>query len=190
MNNIRVGIKLIRLGISKIFSRYTISKKPIKLFVFDVDGTYSDGKVHWSSSGDEIIAFHARDTYGLLKLIQLGLSVVAISGRTSQAVHTRLNNLKIDKMLGCSDKFSAICELSQKLEIGIDEVAFVGDDIIDVLALKECGVSFAPANAHPEVLAVVDVVVKSNAGEGAIRDTVDHIMQINGLDTIGYDAQA
>lgn len=176
-NNISVGIKLIRLGIKKIFTRANKIKKPIRLFVFDIDGTCSDGKVYWSSSGDEIISFHIRDMHGLKELMQSGVHVIAMSGRTSQAVHTRLNNIKIDKLLGCTDKFSAICELAQEMGIGIDEVAFISDDTTDTHALKECGISFAPADAHHEVLSIADVVVRSNAGEGAIRDAVEYVMQ-------------
>jgi YrbI family 3-deoxy-D-manno-octulosonate 8-phosphate phosphatase len=147
----------------------------IKLFALDVDGTYSDGIVYWGSNGDEMLALHTRDTHGLM-LASTNLHVILLSGRTSPAAISRFKNLNFDSILGCSDKLKALEEKTKELGIKMGEVAFISDDTCDIPALRGVGLSLCPADAHVKVKEVVDIVLTSDAGRGAVREALSYIV--------------
>lgn len=160
----------------------TALAKNIELVVFDVDGVFTDGRIYISNQGEETKVFNVRDGHGVRMLIHYGVQVAVISGRNSQAVNIRMQELDVtDVLQGHIDKRTAFDELAQKKGLEYSQMAFVGDDIIDVQAMQIAGLSFAVADAHEWVKSHADVITSRNGGEGAVREVCELILDAKGL---------
>ena len=152
----------------------------IELLLCDVDGVLTDGTV-WMGSGAETKRFHIRDGLGLRVLQKQGVKVGWISRRPSPATSARAEDLKIDFLhQGDHDKVGAIDEILSRTGMNWSQVCFVGDDIVDLGALKRAGVSVAVADASPEVRRKVDYVTRMSGGRGAVREVVEIILHSQG----------
>ena len=153
----------------------------IRLVAFDIDGVFTDGRFYLSNDGTETKAFHTQDGFGIRRLLGNGIAVAVISGRKSDAVSLRMNELGVRHViLGCNDKVAAFKELLTQLELDADQSAFVGDDIPDLPLLQLAGFSFAVANAVQEVRDICDYTTRSYGGSGAVREVCDLICQEGG----------
>lgn len=153
----------------------------IKLFAMDVDGVLTDGTIHVSSDGVETKQFSILDGMGLVRLLRHGIAVAWISGRASGATHVRAQELKIPHLIqGRTDKLDALQELAAQLDLGHDQVAYMGDDDIDAAALQWACVGIAPPDAMPAALAVADYLTARPAGRGAVREVCEHILAAQG----------
>ena len=160
----------------------TALAKNIELVVFDVDGVFTDGRIYISNQGEETKVFNVRDGHGVRMLIHYGVQVAVISGRNSQAVNIRMQELDVtDVLQGHIDKRTVFDELAQKKGLEYSQMAFVGDDIIDVQAMQIAGLSFAVADAHEWVKSHADVITSRNGGEGAVREVCELILDAKGL---------
>ena len=122
-------------------------KAGIKLVAFDVDGVFTDGRFYLSNDGVESKAFSTQDGFGIRRLLDAGIAVAVISGRTSAAVQQRMNELGVRHVVqGCADKIAAFDAITAELDITDAECAYVGDDIPDLPLLKKAGTSVAVAN--------------------------------------------
>jgi 3-deoxy-D-manno-octulosonate 8-phosphate phosphatase (KDO 8-P phosphatase) len=154
----------------------------IQLVVFDVDGVFTDGTISINHLGEETKSFNVRDGHGIRMLIHYGLDVAVISGRESKAVTVRMKELGINTIMqGHIDKRSALTELISTNNLRSQQVAFVGDDIIDVPAMQMSGLAFAVADAHPWVIRHAQHVTASQGGHGAVREVCELIMDAKGL---------
>lgn len=154
----------------------------IQLVVFDVDGVFTDGTILINHLGEETKSFNVRDGHGIRMLMHYGVDAAVISGRDSQAVNVRMSELGINTIMqGHIDKRSAITELITSKSISPQNVAFVGDDIIDVPAMQVAGLSFAVADAHPWVIKHADYTTQALGGRGAVREVCELIMDAKGL---------
>lgn len=154
----------------------------IQLVVFDVDGVFTDGRIYLNHLGEETKAFNVRDGHGVRMLIHYGIQVAVISGRKSKAVDVRMQELGIDDVMqGHIDKKQAFNTLISAKDIDPEQVAFVGDDIIDVQAMKLCGLAFAVGDAHEWVKQHADVVTTLKGGQGAVREVCELILDAKGL---------
>lgn len=150
----------------------------IKLFVLDVDGVMTDGSIHYTAAGEEMKVFHAHDGLGLKLLNKLGVALAVISGRESAPLVRRLDDLGIHhRRLKCGDKVAALGDICDELDVRFDEVAFMGDDLIDLAAMKECGYAMAPMNAVETVKAVSDWISTKEGGHGAVREACEHLAE-------------
>lgn len=148
----------------------------LRLVAFDVDGVFTDGTFYLSDDGSESKAFHTQDGFGVRRLIAAGYQVAVISGRKSNAVSLRMQELGVQHVvLGCADKVAAFDELLRQTGITADQSAYVGDDIPDLALLKHAGMSFAVANAVSQVREVCDYTTSSAGGSGAVREVCDLI---------------
>jgi len=148
----------------------------IRLLALDVDGVLTDGTLYYTANGEEAKAFHAHDGLGLKLLHKLGVEIAVISGRKSAALERRLDDLGIThRRLRCADKVTALAELAAELALPLDEVAFMGDDLIDLGAMRASGYALAPANAVEDVKAISDYVSPHAGGYGAVRDVCEHL---------------
>ena len=112
----------------------------VKLFALDVDGVLTDGSIIYSAEGEEFKLFHAHDGLGLKLLNKLGVELAVISGRESAPLHKRLDDLGIYyRRLNCKNKVEALTEICSELKISLGEVAFMGDDLIDLAAMSNAG---------------------------------------------------
>jgi 3-deoxy-D-manno-octulosonate 8-phosphate phosphatase (KDO 8-P phosphatase) len=149
----------------------------IALLAFDVDGVFTDGRLYMSDDGSEAKAFHTQDGYGVRRLLDAGVEVAVISGRTSAAVERRMKELGIRHVyLGCRNKLDAFSDLLGKLGLAASEVAYVGDDVPDLDLLKAAGMGIAVANAHPEILPACDWTTDRPGGGGAVREVCDAVL--------------
>ncbi|MEM8844107.1 MAG: HAD hydrolase family protein [Pseudomonadota bacterium] len=156
--------------------------KNIELVVFDIDGVFTDGRIYIANSGEESKAFNVRDGHGVRMLIHYGVDVAVISGRKSKAVEIRMQELDVKHVMqGHIDKNLAFAELAKLKGLEFSQMAFAGDDIIDVQAMRLSGLSFAVADAHDWTQRHADVVTNNRGGEGAVREVCELILDAKGL---------
>lgn len=156
--------------------------KLIKLFIVDVDGVLTDGKIYRTDKGDEIKAFNVHDGLGIKLLKQAHINTAIITSRLSEVVKHRAAELGIDYVYqGQADKRSAYKDLCETLKITDEQVCYIGDDLPDLPILKRVGLSVTVANATPVILQQVDWVVDKNGGDGAVRQVVDFVIASQGL---------
>jgi len=159
--------------------------KNIKILIFDVDGVLTDGQIfvipNAAGHGIEAKGFAAHDGLGISLGRLGGLRIGIITKRQSQTVAIRANDLKLEFIYqGQAHKMNAIKEVLQKTGYTIDQLAYVGDDIIDLPVMRQCGLSIATANARKEVKAIAHYVTPNVGGSGAGRDAIDFILTAQG----------
>jgi 3-deoxy-D-manno-octulosonate 8-phosphate phosphatase (KDO 8-P phosphatase) len=159
--------------------------KNIKVLIFDVDGVLTDGQIFVipgpDGHGIEAKGFAAHDGLGISLGRLGGLRIGIITKRQSQTVAIRANDLKLEFIYqGQSHKMSAIRDILAKTGYTIDQLAYVGDDIIDLPVMRQCGLSIATANARKEVKSAAHFVTPNPGGFGAGRDAIDFILTAQG----------
>lgn len=153
----------------------------IRLAVFDVDGVLTDGRVVFGDDGFEHKAFHTRDGLGLQLLQDSGVQVGIITGRTSTIVSRRAEELRIRHLLqGRPDKGPALAELLARLEIVPECVLYVGDDVVDLPAMRSVGLGIAVADATAFTRRHADHVTRAAGGAGAVREICELLMAAQG----------
>ena len=154
----------------------------IKLFVVDVDGVLTDGSIILDNEENEFKSFHVRDGHGIKMLIRAGFAVAMITGRSSKVVDRRARELGItDVYQKCLDKRVAYRYLIEKYSIESREVAYIGDDIVDLPLLHESGFSVAVADAAEEAKNAAMMITKSKGGRGAVREVCDFLLKAKGF---------
>ena len=149
----------------------------IRLVVFDIDGVFTDGRLYLSDDGVESKAFSTQDGFGIRRLLQSGVEVAVISGRSSAAVDRRMQELGVSHVFqGCPDKVVAFEGLIGRLGLAADRCAYAGDDIPDLPLLRRVGCSIAVANAVTEVRDACDLVTRAAGGSGAVREICDRVI--------------
>lgn len=155
----------------------------IRLAAFDVDGVFTDGRFYLSNDGVESKAFSTQDGYGVRRLIDAGVSVAVISGRNSQAVEQRMQELGVQFVVqGCKDKIAAFDAITAELKISDAECVFVGDDLPDLPLLARVGFSVAVRNAVAELHERCDHVTTAPGGNGAVREICDLLLDARAQD--------
>lgn len=153
----------------------------LKLMAFDVDGVLTDGTLFFTPGGDEIKAFSSLDGHGLKMLMDAGIEVAIITGRSSPMVALRAANLGITHLVqGVSDKRAVMRELREKLGIAVEQCGYIGDDVVDLPVLRDCGFSASVADGHYFVHQHVDYVTDNGGGRGAVRELCDFILSAQG----------
>ena len=158
----------------------SISEKlaKIRLLVCDVDGVLTDGRLTYGDGGEAVKTFHVRDGMGLRLLMENGVEVGIITARSGAAVAKRMSDLKIQHVAqGRGDKGVALQELLERLDVAADEAAYIGDDVIDLPAIRMAGVGATVADGHDSVKAEADYVTQRGGGQGAVRELCDAILE-------------
>lgn len=166
----------------KIITEAVFSKaKVIKLLICDVDGVMTDGSLFFGDNGLEYKAFHSRDGLGIKMLQRSGIPLAVITARTSDVVTHRMKNLNIDLVFqGQLNKMQAFEQLCQQLDLSPEQVAYVGDDLVDLPVMKKAGLSIAVADAHERVIHAANWTTQHNGGHGAVRDVCELLMEAQG----------
>ena len=155
--------------------------KALKLLILDVDGVLTTGAIYYGSDGFEMKGFHIHDGLGLKLLQQAGLLLAIISGKKSEAVARRLQELNIQHIyLGFEDKLPIYEKIKQELGLQDHEIAYMGDDLPDLPVLNEVGFAVAVSNAVAEVKKAADYVTEKRGGHGAVREVVEMILNVQG----------
>jgi 3-deoxy-D-manno-octulosonate 8-phosphate phosphatase (KDO 8-P phosphatase) len=151
--------------------------KQIRYLLLDVDGVMTNGMLLFDENGKELKAFSIYDGHGIVLLRGVDIGVGLLSGRTSPVVTWRAKELRIEDVYqGVLDKITAYETLLKKRQLQDEEVAYVGDDLIDLPILRKVGLSVAVANAIDSVKKEVDWVTRRRGGEGAVREVIDFIL--------------
>lgn len=154
--------------------------KGIKWVFFDVDGVMTDGRLYYSSAGEEYKVFNVKDGLGILNLKSLGIKVGVISGRGCDALLRRLEELKFDEVLiNRPDKGNAFDDLRTKYGDEVFSSVCVGDDLPDLELFQKCRFGLAVNDATTEVIETADLVLKRKGGYGAVREACDLIFKDN-----------
>jgi len=149
----------------------------VRLFILDVDGVLTDGRIIMDDNGREIKQFDVRDGHGLKLLMRYGIGVVLLTGRKSAVVEHRARDLGIEEVhQGIWNKVEVSESILQNRDLRYDQVAFVGDDIVDIPLLRRVGFSVAVADAADEVKRIVDFVTQKKGGRGAVREICEIIL--------------
>ncbi len=169
------------MEVRTILDTLKIKAQKIKWIVVDVDGVLTNGDIFFSSSGETIQAFNVKDGLALVIAKQQGLNTAFLSSRNSRAVSDRAEKLGINEiMLGVTNKKESFLQLLEKHQITLDEITYMGDDLIDIPVLEMLPLSFAPADAAKEVKNVVTYVTKASGGKGAVREMIEIILKSQG----------
>ncbi|HEX2954933.1 MAG TPA: HAD-IIIA family hydrolase [Bacillota bacterium] len=152
--------------------------KRIQLLAMDVDGVLTDGGIMLGSNGEELKVFNVRDGMGLSLIRQAGIRTAILTGRSSEPVRRRAEELHITYcMQGLSDKKSALISLMEKESLDPEEVAYIGDDLNDLGPMTAVGLSIAVGDAAPEVGAAAAYRCRAAGGKGAVREAVELILK-------------
>ena len=155
--------------------------KKIKLLILDVDGVMTDGSIILDNKGNELKRFHVRDGHGIKMIQKAGITLAIITGRKSEVLKVRAKELGIQEVHQRIFKKSAVYEkLLRKYRCSDENVAFMGDDVVDAELLKRAGLTAAPSDAEEEAKKLADIVTKRRGGRGAVREFTDLILQASG----------
>ncbi len=153
----------------------------VKLVIFDVDGVLTDGSLILGDDGQEYKSFHSRDGHGMKTLQKYGVVIGIITARSSDVVRIRMESLGIEHVYqGRHDKLPAYEELRDKLGLTDVEVAYVGDDVVDLPIMRRVGLAVAVNDAHPFVVQHADWQTPHGGGRGAARDVCEMVLEAQG----------
>lgn len=152
--------------------------KHIKCVLFDVDGVLTSGAITYTSVGDEIKSFNAKDGFGINLLHKAEIRTGIITARESDIVRKRSDELKISLLfMGKRNKLEVYESIKSEFSYGDEEIAYMGDDLLDLSILNKCGFSGTPANGIDELRESVDFISSKNGGEGAVREFCVEILK-------------
>lgn len=156
----------------------------IELLVFDVDGCLTDGGIMYGNSdAEEFKIFNVKDGFGIVSWHKLGRKSAIITGRSSRVVERRAKELGITYLFqDVKDKKAVLQTILDQEALRFENSAAIGDDLNDLSLLKAVGISFAPLDALPLVKESVDVHLSQKGGQGCVREMIDHVVKIEGLE--------
>lgn len=156
--------------------------KNIKLLILDVDGVLTDGRIILDNDGNEFKAFNVRDGHGIRMLMDAGVQVAIITGRQSKVVARRAKELGITEVYqGRHKKADSFEHIIKKLKLAKEEVAYIGDDIIDIPIFRRAGLAIAVVDATYEAKTYAMMVTESRGGRGAVREVSDFLLKAKGM---------
>ena len=155
-------------------SGINISFQKIKLIVYDFDGVMTNNKVFVNQNGEEMVQVNRADGLGVSEIKKLGIKQIILSTEKNYVVKSRAKKLKIDCIYGVKDKKKKLIHYCKENNIQFENVAYIGNDINDKLAMQLVEFSFCPADAHREIKDISRFVFNSKGGDGVIRELFEH----------------
>lgn len=156
--------------------------RQLRVLVTDVDGVLTRGDIEYSASDRESKTFNVRDGSGCHIAALIGLPVVVVTARKSEAVARRFAELPVRSLhQGVFDKLSVCLALQGELGCEAAQIAYIGDDLVDLPSMRHCGLAIAVADAHPRVRQEASWITSARGGEGAFREVVDAVVDARGL---------
>lgn len=153
----------------------------VRLLVLDVDGVLTDGRLYFTAGGEEIKAFHVRDGHGIKLLAATGVEVAIITARSSAVVERRAAELGIRHLhQGADDKLKVLDRMLGDLGLPAEAAAYMGDDVVDLPAMRRCGLALTVPDAPPIVKRHAHRVTRAAGGAGAVREACEFIMAAQG----------
>jgi 3-deoxy-D-manno-octulosonate 8-phosphate phosphatase (KDO 8-P phosphatase) len=159
---------------------------PIKAIALDVDGVLTDGGFWWGPNDEEWKRFCFADVMGLSLARKAGLRLALITGEKSPIVDRLAVKMGVtDVYQDCKDKARALRSLAEHHQLRLEDICFMGDDVNDLSALEIAGLAAAPSNARPAILEKCQFITKAPAGNGAVRELIDHLLAHATMGTSG-----
>ncbi len=159
-----------------------VSWADLKIMLFDCDGVLTDGRIIYGKEGQELKHFHGHDGMGFNLLKHTDIIVGFITGRSSEALSRRCQDLHIEHLYqNVSNKLECLDSLLKKLELSYRHVVYMGDDWNDIPIMRKVAFSAAPADAQPDVARIADWVSAFKGGHGAVRDLINHVLIHKGI---------
>lgn len=159
-----------------------MEKAKIKMLVMDVDGTLTDGKVYIGKQGEIFKSFSVKDGCGIKDILPaLNILPVILTGRKSEIVEHRSAELNIANVYqGCRDKAAKLIEIAESYHFSLKngvytEIAYIGDDILDLEAMRMCSVRACPQDAVEEIKGIANFICNCRAGDGAVRELIEYL---------------
>jgi 3-deoxy-D-manno-octulosonate 8-phosphate phosphatase (KDO 8-P phosphatase) len=149
----------------------------IRFAVFDFDGVFTDNRVWVNERGEEMLAFSRSDGLGLRRLEEVGVEPLIVSMESNSIVGARAAKLRVPCEQGVDDKLALVRERSAQLGVGLDETAYIGNDINDADCLRAVGLPVVPADAWPEVVPLAKWVLTRGGGTGCVREFCDAVWE-------------
>ena len=154
----------------------------IKLLILDVDGVLTDGRLYFSNEGESHKAFNSLDGHGLRLLMDNGIDIAIITGRQSKIVQHRMGDLGVTRIYqGYRDKLPALQQLLKDTGLQADQIAYMGDDILDLPVMSRVGLAVSVPNGHAFAREHSDLVTQASGGRGAVRELCDFLLAAKGL---------
>ena len=153
-----------------------MSQVNIDLLILDFDGVLTDNRVYVTQDGQETVACHRGDGWGIGLLKNAGLEIIILSTETNPIVSARARKLGVECIQGCSDKADATRKIIAEKELDSTKVMYVGNDTNDSEAMALVGHAVAPADSHPEIIEVAKTVTKARGGQGVVRELADLLL--------------
>ena len=155
--------------------------KQIELIIFDIDGVLTDGSLFMGDDGLEYKAFNSKDGHGIRMLLDGGVDIAIITGRQSEVVKHRANDLGITRIYqGKREKLPAFLELLEETGLKAEQIAYVGDDVVDLPVMTKVGLAICVQDSHEFVKKHSHWITKAAGGRGAGRETCEMILQAKG----------
>ncbi|MCS6957015.1 MAG: HAD hydrolase family protein [Aquificaceae bacterium] len=153
----------------------------VKILLLDVDGVLTDGRLYYTSQGEEIKVFNVKDGLGIKLAQRANIRIGVISGRKSLALINRLEELGIEEIhLGLNNKLPILEEILGRLSLKYENVAFLGDDYVDLPVLRRVGFPMVVADSPEELKRHAIYVTKAKGGEGAVREAIEFLLKQRG----------
>ncbi len=155
--------------------------KNIQMFIMDIDGVLTDGRIIYTSDGQEMKNFDVRDGFGIRLAHRAGIKTTVITARQSSIVARRSLELEITEIRqNALKKLPVYEEILLKYQLQDEQIAYIGDDLIDMPILRRVGLSITVADAHPEVKQMVHYITENKGGRGAVRESIEMILKAQG----------
>ncbi|TBR16694.1 HAD-IIIA family hydrolase [bacterium] len=162
--------------------------KKIKLLLLDVDGVLTDGRIIYDSRGRDLKFFDVHDGLGVYLLKKAGIPTILITAKGSRAIKPRAKDMKVDAVFANISPKSAVLEgVLKKYKVGLEEVCFIGDDLVDLCMIKRVGLPVAVNNACEEIKKSAVYITAKRGGRGAVREVIEMILKAQGKweDSVG-----
>lgn len=155
--------------------------RKIKLLILDVDGVMTDGRIIYDSEGRDLKCFDVQDGLGLRLLMSAGIKTMLITSRRSKTIQRRARDLGIEDFYeGIQTKTEVLLEILEKHKVSVEEICYVGDDLVDLGMMKRVGFPVAVTNACDEIKEAARYITRKTGGRGAVREVVELILRTQG----------
>jgi 3-deoxy-D-manno-octulosonate 8-phosphate phosphatase (KDO 8-P phosphatase) len=161
---------------------YKIKLEEIELFVFDYDGVFSDGIVLLMEDGSNVRQANTKDGYAVQWAVKQGMKLALLTGGSEPAVEARMRQLGVEQVhMGCHDKLKSLNGLCAEMGIDVSKVAYMGDDIPDLPAMKVVGLATCPEDAVSDIRDMAHYISPYSGGRGCVRDLLEQAMRLKGI---------
>jgi len=155
--------------------------KKVKLFLLDVDGVLTDGRIIYDSKGRDMKFFDVHDGMGVYLLKKSGIKTILITAKGSRAIRPRAKDMRVEEVFeNVSPKTKVLDKILKKYKVKTEEICFVGDDLVDLCLMKRVGFSVAVFNAVPEIKQASHYITLREGGRGAVREIAELILKTQG----------